>query len=368
MEYALTTNAEPRRNILLGLEDGLKGWRQAPEPRLWKLLAELTETSNDAEARSVVRGLSVVFGDGRALDEVRAIVLDETADPGLRRSALETLVQAGGEGLSEICLQVLPEARLNVVAAQGLAQDEDPAVAQALVAAYKKFRGPRRPSVIAILVSRPQFAHALLDAIERDEIPLRDLTAFDVRQIRSHGKEDLNDRVAALWGEVRRSPAGKQDRMDELKRTLTSELLAAADKSVGRALFNRTCAQCHRLFGEGQMIGPDLTGSNRNNIDYLLENIVDPSAVVNKNYGMSIVQLTDGRVLNGLVVRNSPEILELQTQTELLTIPSEAIEAVETTSLSPMPDGLLDNLSHKQIAALFAYLMHPSQVTLADEK
>ena len=74
-----------------------------------------------------------------------------------------------------------------------------------------------------------------------------------------------------------------------------------ADVNLGRAVFAKTCQQCHTLFGTGGKVGPDLTGSNRANLDYLLSNIVDPSAVLAKEYTPSIIQTEDGRIVTGIV-------------------------------------------------------------------
>jgi putative membrane-bound dehydrogenase-like protein len=353
-----------RKNILFGIADGLKGWRKAPRPVGWQAVVHAVSTSDDAELKQTVRELSVLFGDGRALAEVRQLVLDSSAEIDLRRSALATLVDAGGDDLLDICLPLLDDARLNVVAARGLAKYSDPKVAEKLLAAYRHFRGPERPQVIAILVSRPSFAAALLDAIAAGKIPAGDLTAFDVRQIRSLDDDRLTDRVTELWGEVRDTPAERQAKIAELKETLDADTLLAADPGAGRLLFNQSCAKCHRLFGDGENIGPDLTGANRTNLDYLLENILDPSAVVNKDFRMTVVQLDDGRVLNGLVVSKNDKTLTLQTQTDRQTVELDAVEAWKTTNQSPMPDGLLDNLSPDQIRDFLFYLMQPSQVPL----
>jgi putative heme-binding domain-containing protein len=116
------------------------------------------------------------------------------------------------------------------------------------------------------------------------------------------------------------------------------------------------------LFGQGETIGPDLTGANRNNIDYLLENVVDPSAVVTKDFRMTIVEMTDGRVLNGLVLVKNDKTLTLQTQTDQQTIGLDNVAQMRITTQSSMPDGLLDSLSPQQIRDLIAYLMQPAQV------
>src|SRR6202020_1364219 len=98
-----------------------------------------------------------------------------------------------------------------------------------------------------------------------------------------------------------------------IKKRLDAKALAGADRGRGRALFDRLCASCHRLHGQGGEIGPDLTGSGRDNIDYLLENIIDPGATVTADFRMVVVAMNDGRVLNGMVKAQSERTLTLQT-------------------------------------------------------
>ena len=145
---------------------------------------------------------------------------------------------------------------------------------------------------------------------------------------------------------------------------MTQQRLEGADKSQGRGLFVKHCRNCHRLYGDGEQIGPDLTGANRSNLDYLLSNIVDPSGVVDKDYRMSILLTDDNRVINGLVTGETQRTITVQTATELLTFDKETIELRKITEKSPMPDGLLDTLSDQQVRDLISYLQHPSQVPL----
>lgn len=361
-------SADAQENLLLGMSDGLKGWSRAQQPKQWPKLVSAMDDNANSQLKDIVRELSVIFGDGRALEDVRKIVLDRKAAIGLRRTALETLVASKSDGIVEICLPLLNDARINTVALRGVAASDDIKIAQALIKNYRRFRSPKKPLVIEALASRKNFADALLAAIESGKIPLADLTAYDVRQIRSLGDSELQNRVAELWGEIRDSSDEKKDRMVELKKLLTPNRLATASPSDGRVLFNNSCAKCHRLFGYGEKIGPELTGANRNNIDYLLENVVDPSAVVSKDFRMTIVQTTDGQTLNGLVAAKNDKTLSLQTQNELKTILLDDIEETKRSTMSPMPDGMLDNLSENQIANLISYLMQPAQVRLPENQ
>ena len=352
-----------QRNLLAGIADGLSGWRRAPKPAGWDALAtRLPE--GDASQAEVVRELSAIFGDGRAIDEIRRLVLDEKADAALRLSALEAIVRQGDDHVRGICLGLLGDRRFNVLAAEGLSRSDDTEVAQALVAAYGRFLSPARPKLVGILVSRKTFAAALLDAVAEGKIPRDAITAYDLRQIRSLGDPALDGRIEREWGGVAETTAEKRRRIDSLKESLQPAVLAAADTSRGRAIYDQSCGRCHKLFGAGESIGPDLTGGNRTNIDYLLENIVDPSGVVNRDYRMSIVTLSDGRVLNGLVTARDDRTLTLVTPTDRHVIPADDVDEVTVTQQSPMPEGMLDQLSPDAIRDLIGYLMQPAQVPL----
>ncbi len=351
-----------RLDILNGLAEAMQGWRSAPRPAAWN--AVVAALGDEQWAEEVVRELSVVFGDGRSLKEVKQIVADDSESPATRLAALAALIQSDPPELREICEPLLRDARFNVVAAQGLASIDDPEVGRLLVARYRNFRAPQRPKVVSILASRASFAMVLLKAMRSGDIPRDALSAFQVRQIHNLGDEELSAAVAEVWGGVRETSEEKQRVIETLRDTLTPEQLAAADRGAGRALFVKNCQNCHRLYGEGGQIGPDLTGGNRDDLDYLLSNIVDPSAVVDKDYRMTLVATDDGRVLSGLVTARTDRTLKLHTATESLTIDRREVADEKLTEKSPMPAGLLDNLTPNEIRDLISYLAHPSQVSL----
>ncbi|MFO0939031.1 MAG: c-type cytochrome [Gemmataceae bacterium] len=150
--------------------------------------------------------------------------------------------------------------------------------------------------------------------------------------------------------------------MAKLKADFTKETLAKADASAGRLLFTKHCASCHKLFGTGAEIGPDLTGAGRSDMDYLLSNIVDPSAVVAKDFQITVFQLADGRTVSGIVMVENDRTVTVQTPTEKVTIAKKEIDSRKASALSLMPDGLLQPLSQKELRDLFKYLQSPSQV------
>jgi putative heme-binding domain-containing protein len=217
---------------------------------------------------------------------------------------------------------------------------------------------------VATLVSRPAFARALLDQIAAGRIPRSDLSPFHARQILSLGDPALSKRLSEVWGELHATPAERRRRIDDLKKTLNGAALAEGNPSQGRVVYQRVCGSCHKLYGEGGEVGPDLTGSGRGNLDYLLENLVDPSAAVSADFRMVAVAMSDGRILNGLIKRQSARTLTLQTQIEAITLDRSEIEEIRPSSSSLMPDGLLDTLSPTEVRDLLAYLTYPAQVPL----
>jgi len=360
------SDSESACDVIAGIADGLKGWRKAIAPTGWDRLVALSRKAGkvDEETARRLGELAILFGDGRSMDEVRGIVLNESEEIGVRRSALLALIHQRPDDLADVCIKVLQDARINSVAAQGLALDDSPRSAQKMIEAYRRFRSPERPKVIAILASRPSFANVLLTAIEEGKIPSAEVTAYDARAIHSLGDEALSARVSEVWGEIRQTPQDRHEAMIALKEKLKSNDSNRIDLSSGRAIYQNLCGKCHKLYGEGQAIGPDLTGSNRNDLDYLVENVIDPSAVVSKDYRVSLIRMDDGRVINGVIVSRNERTLQLQTQTERMVIDRDEVEEIKLTTQSPMPEGQLENLTDAQVRDLFGYLMHPVQVDL----
>ena len=109
-----------------------------------------------------------------------------------------------------------------------------------------------------------------------------------------------------------------------------------------------------------------MTGSGRDNLDYLLENILDPSAVVNADFKMVVVAMSDGRVLNGLVRASTDKTVTLQSQNEAVVLARSEIDEIRPSTLSLMPEGQLDPLPFEEIRDLLAYLMRKTQVPLPE--
>lgn len=368
LDALLMTAAESspqfQADVLAGMSEGLAGWRKAKKPAAWDTLAAKASDAKNPGLRERARDLSVLFGDGRALDEVKKVALDTAAAMDARKVALQTLIDSRSPEARSVCEQLLPEQWINSVAARGLAAYNDAGAAAKLVRAYKQVHFSERPQLLSALVSRPEFAKALLQAVAEGRIARSDLSAYHARQIRSLNDPDLSRLLTTVWGELRESAGDKREAIARWKLSLTPEALAKADLAQGRAAFNLACAPCHTLYGEGGKVGPDLTGSGRDNLEYILENVVDPSAVVTADFRMTILLLNDGRTLNGVVAAKTDRTITLKTMTETVAIDRADIKEKRESELSLMPEGLLDSLSPEQVRDLVAYLMHKTQTPL----
>ncbi len=361
---AQTKSAAFQSDILAGLAEGMSGWRKATKPTGWDALAASLAKSDDEALRGRVRELSVLFGDGRALDEVKRIALDGKAELGARKAALQTLIESNPPELRSVCEQLLGTRFLNANAARGLARFDDPAIGEKLAKSYRNFHGTDRGAVLETLVSRATFAKALLTEVAAGKIPRAEVTPFHARQIRGFNDPALTKLLTDAWGELREPAADKKALIAKVKARLTPDVLAKADHSAGRATFSTVCATCHRLYGQGGEIGPDLTGSGRDNLDYLLENIADPSAVVNADFRMTIAELKDGRMLAGVVPAQTARTVTIRALTGSTTVERSEIKKLEQSAVSMMPEGLLEALSETQVRDLIGYLMQRSQVPL----
>ncbi len=347
-------------DILRGMHEALQGRRQVKMPAGWPAVQQKLAASSNAEVRERVLALAVLFGDAAALATLRKTASDSHLAPEARRTALHILIENRAADLSPLLKKLLADRLLRHEALRGLASIADAETPAAILREYAAFTDAEKAEAVSALASRPEYAAALLDAMDRGQVPRRDLSPFFVRQILGFKNAALSERLAKVWGTIRPAAQDKTDLILKYKSLVAPDALAKADRAHGRAVFTRTCATCHALFGEGAKIGPDLTGSQRANVEYLLAKLLDPNAVVAKDYQMTIFRMTDGRVLNGVIKEESEKTVSVQTPTELMVLAKNDIEERKASSLSLMPEGQLTQLTDGEVRDLIAYLTGPS--------
>jgi putative membrane-bound dehydrogenase-like protein len=353
-----------RLDVLSGLSLALKGQRSVPMPKGWDTVEASLNASTNAEIRAQVQSLSLTFGSSSALASLRKTLQDAAADAGARRTALESLLAVRAADLAPLLQKLLKDANLQGPALRGLAAYDDAKTPASILGVYSALDPVHRRDALNTLVSRVAFAQALLAGVGQGAVPVKDLTADLVRQLRSLKNAELEQEIRKLWGVSRDSSADKQQEIAKFKKIYQAGGSTPGDAPRGRAVFTRTCAQCHTLFDTGGKVGPNLTGSNRADLDYILQNILDPNAVIPNDYRSSNLETKDDRSITGIVTKQDDKAVTVITANETLIIPRSEIKSLQQSEMSMMPEGLLQSLSEQEVRDLLYYLSRPGQVPL----
>lgn len=351
-------------DILEGMGAGLDGFSSAKKPKDWDLLAPAILKDGTEKSMKLARDLSVVFGSGRASDELIVIVKNAEGDANARLNAFKSLTRTAKPELLPVIRGLINDKVLGTVSRSALAAYDDPNIPKAMLQPWPVRSEEQQAATVATLTSRPSYAKALLEAIKAKKIPTTVISPFQARQIRSLGDESLNTLLTEAWGEIRDTPEAKKAEFAKWEGLLTKDALAKADPAKGRMIFMAACAACHKLYGQGGAIGPELTGSDRHNLKYLLENILDPSAVVPADFRVSVLNLKDGRTITGVIPEQTERTLTVQTPAERITIERTQIVKQAQLPVSLMPEGLLSALGDENVKNLISYLMSNGQVEM----
>jgi len=351
-------------NILRGMNASLRGRHIRAVPKDWPDLYEKLKASPNENVRQQAQELSAAFGGGAALEELRKKLADAGAATENRLSALDSLLAAQDSQTLPILLELVKmPGPLRDAALRGLANYEDSRIPVAIVDGFKMFDSGEKRDALNTLLGRPATARALLASIEAKTLDHNVITAPIARQLQNLGDPEIDAWMGKNWGAVRTSPADKQKEIARLKKSLDNYSLLHADASRGRAIFTQTCAICHTLFGYGAKIGPELPGSFED-VDYLLLNIVDPNAIIGKDYQQTFIHTKDGRTVSGIIASDDNTAVTLKTLAGPVTVQHSDIASTEVSPNSLMPEGLLSALDEGSVRDLFLYLRQKAQVPL----
>jgi putative membrane-bound dehydrogenase-like protein len=349
--------AKQQKDMLLGITEGLRGQRKVEAPKGWDTAQRNLLKSEDQEVRRLAREIGVTFGNSDAIEETKKIAITKSSGRDARRQAIFVLSEAKPADLGQIMVGLLDDAEVAPEAIRALSSLKNADLAEMLLGRYRSMSAAGKTETINMLATRPDSAKRLLEAIDSKSIDRQAVAVFQVRQMQNLKDDAVQKTVARLWPELRPISSQKQSLIGHYRKVMTTEAVAKGDRAKGRAVWAKNCASCHTLFGEGGKIGPDLTGAQRTNLEYLLENIIDPSSSLAPEFRMSILVMNDGRTIQGIVVSKNEQTLVVQTPTERLTLRKADAESITETRQSLMPEGLLDVLKREEQIDLFAYLM-----------
>jgi putative heme-binding domain-containing protein len=358
-QLSIIDNPIIQKSLLNGILLGLDGQRNVTPPPEWHLLQASLLNREDPELTKLVERLSQVFGEQQAAERALVILQNKDANVPDRKQALASLLTQRYKGLVSTITSLLDEPAMRIDAIRAFTTAPSPDAAKLLLNRYPTFEPEAQRAIIETLATRESYAEALHAALKEKKISRDALPAYIARSLSLL----LGPEFTKEFG-VKELPANKEAEIAEYKALATPAAFDRATASSGRKVYQTICSACHVMYGEGGKIGPELTGSNRADLNYLLLNILYPSADIADAYKMVTIITKDGQALSGNISEEDNQKVVLNMVGQKSTIPKSDIKSRTVSDFSMMPSGLLQTLKSEEIIALFKYMQTKQQVPL----
>jgi len=346
----LSPGPEQTARLIAGFETAFKG----------RSLAELPDDLAEALAQSGKESaiLALRRGEPAAIDQALQTVADPHASLDKRLRYVEVLGELHQPQSEPVLLALLTqtnESSLQRASLTSLQQFQQPDIANAVLTQFTAFDEPTRTAALGLLASRPGWSLQLLEAVGAGKIPAAAISPDAIQKIKTYPDKRIADLLRKHCVQERvPTTAEMQQQILKCEATVTS---GNGNPYEGRKLFNISCGLCHKLFGQGAQIGPDLTPYKRDDLPTMLVSIVNPSAEIREGYETYLVNTKDGRTLSGFLADKDNRVVVLRGLDGVnQVLPQDQIKEMKSTGTSLMPQGLLSSLTDQQLRDLFAYL------------
>jgi len=326
-------------------------------------LDELIGTAWEKLPASTVRlRLAIRAGIASAREFLHAELANAKTPRAVVLERLGILQELGNAGCLPVVLPLLASTDLEVQkrALTVLARVGGAEAGGAIVKDYPTMPAALKPRAREVLFSRKEWAKGFLALLAGGRAQPAEVPVEQVRLLALLGDREIDAAVRKHWGSVK--PGTPEEKLAEMRRFSNDLRAGTGDATRGKALFTKHCSACHKLFGEGANIGPELTNSSRADTAWLLASIVDPSAVVKAQYVPVAVRTTDEVVRTGIIAEQDGASLTLaDSKGEKTRIPRDRVESIRELTISIMPEKLLDALTPQERRDLFRYLQQPGK-------
>jgi putative heme-binding domain-containing protein len=314
--------------------------------------------------------LAASWRDPDGISAARELAADAKASESRRIAAVEALAAGNDASILAPVEAMLADQkawstgfRARLITALG--RLDTPQVAELVLAHYDRLDPDEKPVAIQLLTQRLPWSKRLLAAIAARRLPAQDLNLSQVRKLLAFGDRNLIDEVHSRWGSIRDA----RDPQRELVITRMRTLIRGnhGDALAGEKVFNRICAQCHKIHGQGNDVGPEITRNGRSSFEQLLSNVFDPNLVIGASYRAIVVVTKEGRVLTGLLAEDNSRRIVLKLQGgKVETVPRDNVDTLRVSNVSLMPEQIENQMKPQEIVDLFTFLSydkHPSDPT-----
>ncbi len=354
--FALAPSPADADELIKGMEAGLQGDPVKSVPAaLSKKVAELW--ASRAPTPTLI-SFAVRLGHAPAAEAALARITDAKVSEADRRKTITLLAERRVDAAVPTFLKLLrfeksDALRLDLINA--LQRFASPDIARELLDLYPGFPAKLRDTAQAALASRPDWSRRLLAAVDEGQLKKEQISIANLLAITAFKDAASDALIKKHWGRLTKSSEEKEAQIAKVRKLLAGP---KGDAKVGHEVFKLACAVCHMMNKEGGKIGPDLTGYERDNLDFILPAIVDPSLAIREEYIGFNITTTDEQTLTGLVTElTKTSVTLLDTAGSKTVLSRTNIKEMKASHTSLMPEGLLDAMTEQQVRDLFAYFM-----------
>ena len=359
---SLAPDDETRGFVIAGIASAFEGAEMPKLPD--SLAAALNEYLKKQSGGDLA--LALRTGDEKALKEALKTLGDSKAPSAKRIAIAKVLSELGKKEAVAPIIAILSKESgndgLKRAVMQSAAKFDDKRIAEALLTGWEgRIAGDPalREAALRVLAGRKEWAQITMDFVDEWKVPAKHFSIDVVRQLSLYNDPRINASIEKHWkGLLAVAPTA--DKLKEFARIKEIVKAGGGDEAKGKAQFTARCALCHKLFGEGKDIAPELTPYDRGNIDFWLNAVITPSIEIREGFGAYVVKLKNGQLLTGLMAGQDAKGITIKDIAGNLTQVKQAdIEKLDASPVSIMPEGLLFGLSDADLRDFFAYLMKP---------
>jgi len=300
-------------------------------------------------------------GDGviRIVTEAKAVAANVTAPEVQRIPAIQLLGYASYAESASLLLTLLDLKQpqpIQLAALSTLARFTEASVGSELVARWNTLTPRLRAEALTALLTRPERARALLQAVESGAIRATVIDSTQAQFLKNHSDKSVRLLATKVLEAKPASPRQK----------VVNEYLPAlelkGDPASGKKIFGERCSACHRAGGEGFLLGPDLVTVKTTGKEAILRHIIDPNAEVRPEFVSYAVETKDDEGLLGVVANETATSVTLrQAYGTVTVIPRASITVMKSQGQSIMPEGMETGLTTQQMADLLEFISSTSQ-------
>jgi len=343
-----------------GLIEGQKAKALQPTGDTTVALAKCLESASP-RVKERLHQLGTVWGDAKAVEGTLKTINDQNVPVEDRIKSVQSAGQLKTDAARAAMVTLISNANPEPLVIEGLralSTIGGDGGETAIVRNWKNFPPAARRTAADVLVSRSSWVNAFLDAVKDKTISPSEISASVMRTIANYKNENFNRRMERFVGKYREPAADKVELTREKRKAV---LNGEPNFARGHELTTKACLVCHKFYGEGAEVGPDLTGVGRSTLDALLANVIDPNQIIGKGYENVMIETKDGRSVSGRMVENSDSQIKLLAAGPVENVVAKSdIASMKVSELSVMPEGL-EQMSDADFRDMIWFILNPPQ-------